>query len=141
MSETVPSPITNRQMEQQREDLSPLSAETLQPARCDVEATENNLDGTIQPVGLAMSNTKAMPVTRRYVKMFSPRTKADSSRLIHRPSTQDLAGMSIYPSDMLVEAEASEEPTTPTYQKRGRFIVWPADFSSQDLSIPLRNRV
>ena len=141
MNETVPSPITNRQMEQQREDLSPLSAETFQPTRCDVEATENNMDGTIQPVGLALSNTKAMPVTRRYVKIPSPRSKADSSRLIHRSSTQDMAGMMIYPSDMLVEAEASEEPTTPTYQKRGRFIVWPADFNSQDLSISLRNRV
>jgi hypothetical protein len=135
MNETVPSPIPNRQAEQQRDDLSPLSPVILQPPRSDLDDNQNTIDRTNQPASLALPNANPN------VKGPISQARADSSRIIYRPSTQDFRGTMIYPSDMLVEVEASEEPTTPTYQKRGRFIVWPVTFNAQDLAIPLGNRV
>lgn len=139
MNETAQSPIPIRQAEPQANKLLPQSPVIMEPCKDDIGATENTIDGTTHPSSPALPKTTPTPA-RFYIKVPCPQAKSGSPRFLRRTSAKDISGMIIYPSDELVEVEASEEPTTPTYQKRGRFIVWPAAFGAQDLSITLRNR-
>lgn len=138
MNDGVHSPLPNRMMEQQHNEMSPLSPLVL--AMADFGAI-GSVSGTCrQKRNLALPSTTPAPSTSNACGSGS-QLKSDSRPFIQRPSAQhSIGGTIVYPSEMGIEVEAGEEHLTPTYQRRGRFTVWPAAFTGNNISLPLGNR-
>jgi len=142
MNDILSSPIPKRQTEHhQCDDLSPVFPVILQQPPTTTEVTIRGTNQQPRASRLLALPDHADPITggRLYVEIPTNTNQMDTSRLIiHRPSKQqqqqDYGEMQIYSSDSLlagdeigISSPPTSEPTTPTtFQRRGRFIVWPA---------------
>jgi len=133
---TTQSPIPSREAVSS-EELSPISPLILETAFSNSERQRSIFLGTGEAEGLSLPCVSTSDVIRvSYTN--APNGKHHRFFQRHTPSSTE-----IFPSDMGVEvadsARTNSGPRTPTFQRRGRFLIWPAG-CGQDQVVPMGTR-
>jgi len=123
------SPGPNRQ-QQCDDELSPVIDITIvSPVILGIDADLRETRTVVQPASLSLPTTETFP-RRPIVSRITNRSVMNES--CHRTFQRPQEATAIFPSDLGVEvAAASCEVTAPIFQRRGRFLVWPASFGQE----------
>lgn len=127
----VHSPVPDRQQECHDDELSPVSDVTFGPTTT-TEANAAMLSSAVQDSNLSLPRTETCP-TSPQTSRINRFSSMDGSN--HQNIQRPQQATAIFASDLGVEVATvhceGDLPTTPTFQRRGRFIVWPASFGQE----------